>query len=138
MNKPPATTGELNVVALIYKRVVSGRDDHGKSIHSYVLRRRVHLKESRQRTKSEVVAHMSQEDYRSILIGNWWDLKDVDEHDIIVYGSQRLQVGLNGKPINWEQRNRWGILNIAASSDCLKEQDIDSCNCQETPPAGTE
>lgn len=132
-----ATPNELIVPAVIYKREVSGLNDHGQTQYTYVKRRDVLLKEVRQKASSETLVHDLSPTYQSMLVGNWWDLKDVCVEDIIVYGDQDLQVGLKAAPVNWQQRNRWGILEIATNPDCLYSQGVDSCNCTDkdrTPP----
>lgn len=129
MNKPPATPGELNVSASIYQQVVSGKDEHGAKKYKYVLRRNVMLKEQRQKSSSEVLAHSPEPEWKSNLVLNWWDCRDVEETDVIVYGEQCLQMGLKGPPVNWRQKNRWGILDVCTNDQCLYDQGIDSCNC---------
>lgn len=136
MNKPPATPAELITPATVYKRVVTGRDDHGKKKYRYVARFDVKLKIRRQRADAIRVAHSVQDSWQSIAIGNWWRFRHIEPSDIIVYGSQNIQASLDGPVVNWEEQNRWGIVNLVASNQCMDDVGIWSCNCAAEAPEG--
>lgn len=140
MNKPPATPGELNVPATIYKRVVSGREpSSGRKVYSYAARRNIKIKIKRQRSDTDVIAHTEMGTFQSVLVGNWWSFLDVLDTDIIVYGAQDIQAGFKGPIVNWEERNRWAIGELVAVRECLEEQGIHSCECSESdPPTSTD
>lgn len=137
-NTPPAKTSELRVPATVYKRVVSGRDDHGKKTYSYVPRFDLKIKIKRQKSDSETVAHSNQDTMESLAIGNWWRFREIKPDDVIVYGQQNTQATLAGPVINWEEQNRWGIVRLVASTQCMEELGVWSCNCKTEAPTGYE
>lgn len=129
-NSPPAIPSELRVWVHVYGKVKDDqRSAAGQKGYTYKLRRTVLVKESRQRANSDTAAHIEREQFFSRFIGNWWEFADVKNDDVIVVKNNRAQFGLIGPVVNWEQRNRWAVIDAVSDMQCRKADGIDSCNC---------
>lgn len=128
-NTSPASPEELRIDVRIYMRSVVGQNERGQDKFRYVLRKQIKVKESRQKSSSNNAVHSDRELFFSRFIGNWWEFSDVIPTDIIVVSNTQAQFGLAGPVVNWEQRNRWGIIDAVADLDCHRPEGIDSCNC---------
>lgn len=129
-NSPPAEPHELRIRVHIYKKqTAEERKASGQKDFSFKLLRKPLIKESRQRSTNDVISHLNAEVFQSRFIGNWWEFKDVQPGDIIVIKNNLAQFELRGPVVNWEQRNRWAVIDVAAFKTCLKESGINSCYC---------
>lgn len=138
--KPPATPQELRVNVIIYRRVVSGVDEGtGQPIYTYAKRRGALVKQARQKSSMGVNEHMATSPYSTYWVGNWWNWLDVKDTDVVLRCGDEVKFGLNGPPVNWEGRNRWAIIELTSSGECVTPGD--DCPCQTDPeslvPPGT-
>lgn len=142
--KPPAQPQELNADFVCYRRAVSGtsvddtdRNAYGQTQYTYVKRRGFKAKVMRQRTNSLQIENQNVVTYAETAVTNWWDCKEFKPTDVLLRCNDRKQFVIDGGVVNWQNRNRWGLLPLVAENQCL--DGIDSCNCEqaETAPEGT-
>lgn len=134
----PVTPQDLRTEVVIYRRVVTGVNAFGQQVYGYVKRRSAKVAVRRQKSQAEILQHNLTSSFSEYLWGNWWNWLDVAETDVILRVHDRVQFGLHGKPVNWQGRNRWAIVELVSNKQCLPG--IESCYCDDetTPiPAGT-
>lgn len=86
------------------------------------------VKVGRVRVGNQVVAHQRDEYLRMQLIGWWADFANLRRNDILVVNPQNPQprhFELSGPPINWNEMNKFGLINALSAYDC-KNPD---CTC---------
>ena len=141
--RPPATPQDLRVEVIVYRRVVSGvSEDTGQKTYTYIKRRSARVKLNRQRSSTDIFEHNLTSMFQEYMVGNWWDWMEVEASDVVLRCGDRVQFGLHGKPINWQGRNRWAIIELVSNGECLSGIDSVNCPCQSEPeslvPPGTE
>lgn len=135
----PAIPQDLKSQVIIYRRRTTGvanRSPKGQKLYTFVKLKTVKVAVKRSRSSQQLLQHTETTNFEDHFVGNWWDWMDVKDDDVIKRISDGAEFGLKGPPVNFQQVNRWAIMELVASN-CLAEGGV-GCEDAIEPPPGTE